>query len=111
MGMFEAEIKEILDSKKDELTADVMKGLKERITNSIVWKAEDVLQKEVTEFVTNHIMPEVRKELLENKEALTGLFLSTAKDIAVDISLSITKKIGESLKDSWKVKKLLESLL
>lgn len=109
--MFEAEIKEILESKKDELTADVIKGLKEKITNSIVWKAEDVLQKEVTDFVTAEIMPAVRKELLENKEALTSLFVSTAKDIAVSISISISKKISESLKDSWKVKNMLENLL
>ena len=109
--MFEAEIKEILDKKKDQLTTEVINGLKDSIKNSIVWKAEGVLTEEVEKFVKEHILPSVRKELMDSKEAYITLFNNTAKDVAVTIASKMAEKISAGLNDSWKTKKLIESLL
>lgn len=91
--MFESEIKDIVGKNQDEITKSVINSLKDRLKEHVVWGAEEALREEVKDFVGKHILPALRKELLENKEALVSMF----KQSAVDISSAISKELQERI--------------
>ena len=109
--MFEAEIKALMDEKKDKISDMVMKDLEQALKERVIWGAEEVLKEEVKTFITTEIVPELRKRLLENREAMINLFHETSKEIAVDIAIAMQKSVQKNLESSWNLQKLFKDLI
>ena len=95
--MFESEIKEIIGKNQEEITKGVINSLKENLKERVVWGAEEALRTEVKSFVETHIVPALRQELIENKDALVAVFKQSAVDIATAISKEMQEKIVKNL--------------
>lgn len=95
--MFESEIKEIIGKNQEEITKGVINSLKENLKERVVWGAEEALRTEVKSFVETHIVPALRQELIENKDALVAVFKQSAVGIATAISKEMQEKIVKNL--------------
>lgn len=95
--MFESEIKEIVGKNQEEITKSVIDSLKSRLKENVVWGAEEALRVEVKSFVESHIVPALKQELLENKDALVALFKQSAVDIAAAVSKELQERIVKNL--------------
>ena len=109
---FEQALAELM---QDEITKEQMikvaKGeMEKRIQEQFKWNLPDTIAKEVNEFITEHVVPEVRAHLISQKGAILKVAKASADELGIQIAAQMVATAQKNMADSWNAKKVLEAL-
>lgn len=107
--------KELIDFLSTPEQAERMKSvalhaMEERIKEQFKWQLPDTIAKEVNDFVTEHIAPEVRAHLIKNKGAILKSVKASADKAGEALGETLLEKVNENLDRSYKMNALLKAL-
>lgn len=93
----------------------VIESLKKELTQGITYEARNemskMVQKHVTDWVKENIIPEITKTLIESKEGMISLGVKLAPVIVDEMVKSATETIKKNLESSWSRKEIFGKLL
>lgn len=92
-------IAEMLENSKEDIRKQVMEQLKKDIIGSICYNARDLLANEAKDFVSEHIAPEVKKILINNK----GVFLEEIEKGIVQVGANVSRAMLEAAMQNLEV--------
>lgn len=104
---------EDLSKSLDDNRADVMAAAKtailNKITQSVQWSLPDVMHKQVHDFMTAEIAPEVAKQLADQKGAIMEATAKAASEIGDALAKAMVKQAAESMV-GYKGREIFKSL-
>ena len=110
MKFSDEQIKELLDAARP----DVVAGLKQELTKSIEWEAKNSASRVITEtvnaFMVEEIVPEIKRRLTEDKEAIIATALVGAPQMAEALAASMLATMKTNLESSWKRGEIFKKL-
>ena len=101
---------EILEQNKEEIRSQVSKNMIEVVSSSFSHELPLILSKELEMFSEEHILPEIRKLLHENKDALICAVTEMISEVPAEIAKALQSHCAEKLSNSWNVRKILEAI-
>ncbi|NCC53535.1 MAG: hypothetical protein EOM20_20310 [Spartobacteria bacterium] len=101
---------EALEENRENIKAHVRQVILDGITRQFQWELPDVIKKEVAAFMAEEIAPEIRKQLIEDKEAIVDAAAQAVQGIAVEVGKSLQKTASESLTSSYKSRDIVKAL-
>lgn len=94
---------------------DILAGLRKEIAENAVYQAKQsafsAVQKAVTEWINEHLLPEILQSLMDNKDGLVAMVPSLAQSMTVAMQAAFIDSITKKLESSWERKKIFEALL
>lgn len=94
---------------------DILAGLRKEIAETAIYQAKQsaqhAVQKAVTDWVTENLVPEVLTTLMDNKSGLVALAPTLAEGMMAAMQTAFIGSITEKLKSSYERKKIFEALL
>lgn len=106
--------KEDIDKLLDEIKPDIKESIKKELLKDITWDVKQTAISQISEcikeFVKDEIIPEVKKDLIENKDSLVSIGKKAGPMVTEEISKAMCLQLAEKLKDSWGRKDLLSGL-
>lgn len=96
--------------RRARLIAAADKAMEERVTEQFKWALPDVITQECTEFLKEHIAPEVQKHLLAQKSAILKAAIKAADEIGDQVAQKLTESAAKNLAQSWNVTKLVDAI-
>jgi hypothetical protein len=102
---------ESLKENKAQIKEAVTKQLIERITSQYRYDIPEAIQKEVDAFVLEQVMPEIRKQLLLNKDAIIEGATAVALGIGVEVAKAVQAQIVKNMASSYNMQKVMEALI
>lgn len=102
--------KEILEENKDAVRQKVKEAMLESVAKEFQWELPKVVREAVNEFVQEEIVPAVRAELLENKDAMVQAATDMIAGVPAEIGKAMQEQLAKTLTDSWKLRKVTEAL-
>ena len=108
----EKELIEFLSSEEnaEALKASALKAMEDRVQEQFRWSLPDTVAKEVNDFVTEHVAPEVRAHLIKNKGAIVSAAKAAADQAGEKLSEVMLAKISDNLDRDYKMGSLLKAL-
>lgn len=100
----------VLESNKDAVRATVRDALLAGVKRQFEWELPEAVKVAVREFVTNEIIPEIQAELQANKETFVNAATEIVRAAPVEIAKAMQEHLAKNLTDSWKLRKVVESL-
>lgn len=101
---------DILEENKAAVKQAVKDAMLNSITQKFQWELPQALQEAVNEFIKDEIIPEVRKELLENKDAMVAMATDLIKAVPAEIGKAMQEKVAENLSSSYTLKNMVDQL-
>lgn len=101
----------ILDENREAVRAAVRDTLLESVKKQFAWEVPEAIRKEVSDFITSEVIPDVRAELMKNKAAFVDAATELAKAAPIELAKAMQQRIAENLTSSWKLKKVIEELV
>ena len=101
---------EILEQNKSAVREKVKEALLESVGNEFKWELPLALKEIVNEFIKDEIIPEVKKELFENKDQIVESCTSIVRAVPAEIGKAMQEKLAETLTSSWKLKGVTDAL-
>lgn len=110
MQLTQEQIQSILEEAKPSIIA----GLREEVTRQAKWEMNPIvakmIQDEVTTFMNDEIIPVIRQQLIEGKDGLISVAISSANAVAETLAQTMAETLKKKLENSWERTKILESL-
>lgn len=104
------QIQEMLEAAKPS----IIESLKKELSQSIGYEVKEELRRQVQkcaqEWITSNVVPEVTRQLIEEKEGLISAALQLAPAMNALLVEAMTKEISERLSQSWNRKKIFEAM-
>ena len=98
----------------EEIKPDIQASLKKELLQSITWEAKQEatrqIQKCISDFIAEEILPEVKKDLIESKESLVSIGIKAAPMIVDEIAKAMCKSVADKLGQSYSRDSLFASL-
>lgn len=98
----------------EEIKPDIKESIKKELTNSLSWDVKDQALKQIKEcikgFIESEVIPEVQKDLIENKEGLISVGKSAAPLIVEELAKGMAKSVAEKLESSYSRNDMLKGL-
>lgn len=107
----DAVLLESLRDNKEQIKAAVTKQLIERITAQYRYDIPEAIQKEVDAFVLEEILPEIRKNLTLNKDAIVEGATAVALTVGTEVAKAIQAQIAKNMASSYNMNKVFEALI
>jgi hypothetical protein len=107
----DAVLLESLKENKDQIKAAVTKQLIERITAQYRYNIPESIQKEVDAFVLEEVLPEIRKQLALNKDAIVEGATAVALTVGSEVAKAVQAQIAKNMASSYNVQKVFEALI
>lgn len=102
--------KEVLEENKDAVKRAVKEAMLESVKQKFGWGLPDALKKTVDEFLKEEILPAIRADLLENKDAIVAAATDAVRGAPAEIGKALQEHLAKNLTDSWKLRKVTEAL-
>lgn len=99
-----------LNENRENIKAHVKQTILDGITRQFQWELPEVIKKEVTAFMAEEIAPEIRKQLVADKDMIVDAATVAIQGIAIEIGKQLQEKAAKSLANSWDLKKITEAL-
>lgn len=94
---------------------DILAGLRKEIGETAIYHAkltaQDAVQKAVSGWIVDNLVPEILRTLVESKDSLVALAPMFAQSMAAEMQKSFAETISKKLETSWDRKKIFEALL
>jgi hypothetical protein len=97
MELTDKDIKDIFDNTKKDILLEVSAHLKEKMVEQMEYAAGEKTKKAVNEFFDTEILPEVKKNLLANKQAILEELNKSTATIATEMVKQLTAKAVTNL--------------
>jgi len=98
----------------DRHLPSILDGLKDELRQTIAWDVKQAataqVSKFVVEWVQEHVIPEVAKQLVESKDGLISLGGKLGQETVDAVTAAMTAQLTETLKNSWSRKGVFEAL-
>lgn len=101
---------EILEENKAAVREKVKEAMLESIKRQFEWEIPNCLKEIVTTFVKEEIAPEVKKELMDNKEVFIQGATDIIKGVPAELGKAIQEHLAKNLTNSWNLKKITDAL-
>ena len=101
----------ILDENRDAVRASVKEALLAGVKRQFEWEIPDAVKREVSAFVTEEVIPEIRAELMANKAAFVSAATDIAKAAPIELAKAMQEAVAKNLANSWTLKKVVEELV
>jgi prophage antirepressor-like protein len=111
MKLTEVQIKEILDSALPDVVAGLKTELKEMTLNQIKWSADETIGKFIRQWLSENILPEIEKTLIESKAGLVATAVLMAEQSMALIAKAHAESLAKRLESSYSREKILKSIL
>lgn len=102
---------ESLQENKAQIKEAVTKQLIDRITAQYRYDIPDAVQKEVDVFVSEEILPEIRKQLSLNKDAIVEGATAVAINIGSEVAKAIQAQIAKNMASSYKLNEVIRAII
>lgn len=102
---------ELVTTALPEIKEAFRASIRERATRELESVFSEVVKREISLFVETHVVPEVQKSLLENKEGLLNAAAKGAVESSKILTESIVDIVSQNLKSSYKRRDILKLLL
>lgn len=110
MNLTQEQVQSILK----EATPSIVAGLREEVVRQAKWEMNPIIsqmiQKEVSEFMTTEIIPIVRQQLVEGKAGLITIAIDSANAITESLAKAMAATLQKKLESSYDRTKILEAL-
>ncbi|WP_433705832.1 hypothetical protein [Paraburkholderia sacchari] len=94
---------------------DILAGLRNEIAETAIFHAkltaQDAVQKAVSGWIVDNLVPEILRALVEGKEGLVAMAPLFAQSMAAEMQKAFADSITKKLETSWERKKIFEALL
>lgn len=101
---------EVLESNKSAVRKAVTDAMMDGIKRKFEWELPATVNKEVSRFVEEEIVPAIRADLLAQKDEIISAATAMIKGVPEEIAKAMQERLAVSLKDSWKLRKVTEAL-
>lgn len=108
-GFDEAFFTSVLETNKDAVRDTVREALLAGVKRQFEWEIPAALQKAVQEFITEEIIPEIRADLMANKEEFVTAATEMVRAVPVEIGKAMQEQLAKNLTQSWTIRKLAEA--
>lgn len=110
MKLTPEQVQEIFESAKP----DIIAGLKAEITRQASWDVTSVastaVKAEITKFVTEEIVPEIRTLLIESKAGIISTVVPVCETISVELTKALAEEMKKKLEQSYTRAEILKTL-
>lgn len=110
MKFTDDQIQEIINSAKVSLTEATAKELAKSVEQSITYQASQVVGEFAKTWVTENILPEVKRQLVENQDALIAVAAKSAEDMAIQLAKAMSESLKKTLESSYSRNDLLKKM-
>jgi len=110
MKFTDEQIQEIVNSAKVSLTDATAKELAKSVEHTITYQSSQVIGDFAKTWVTENILPEVQKQLIENKDAMISVAVRSVEDMALQLSKAMTESLAKTLESSYSRNDLLKKM-
>lgn len=100
---------DILEGNRSAVKAAVTDALMSGIKRQFEWELPNAVKEEVSKFVTDQIVPEVRAQLLANKDDLVDAAIVMVRGIPAELSKAMQEQLAKNLTQSWTLNKIIEA--
>jgi hypothetical protein len=94
---------------------DILAGLRKEIAETALYQAKQAahaaVSKAVSDWITENLVPEILKALVEGKDGLVGMAPMLAQSMTAEMTSAFTDSIKKKLENSWDRKKIFEALM
>jgi hypothetical protein len=105
---------QIEEAVKDAMP-DILAGLRKEIGETAIFHAkltaQDAVQKAVSGWVVDNLVPAILKTLVDSKDSLVAMAPVFAQSMAVEMQKAFIDSIQKKLETSWDRKKIFDALL
>jgi predicted N-formylglutamate amidohydrolase len=105
------QINDLLEAAKPSIIEGLKKEIKQSITYQMQEAAAKAVREHTTNWITENVIPEITKELVESKEGLVALGAKLAPVLLDSLTESFADTIKKKMESSWERKKVFEALL
>lgn len=99
-----------LADNREAIKAHVKKVILDGISKQFQWELPQVVTKEVSKFMEEEIVPEIRKQLIADKDLIVEAATKAVQGIAIEVGTSLQKLAAEQLSNSYKVREIGKAL-
>jgi hypothetical protein len=110
-GLDEKFFLETLNENRESIKRHVHQTIMDGLTERFKWNLPQAVNEAIDLFLKEEIVPEIRTQLMADKDQIVSAATAVAKMVAVEVGQAIQKKVAENLASSWNVKKLMEGLV
>jgi len=100
---------DILESNREQVKATVTEALLAGVKRQFEWELPDAIKKEVADFITTEIVPEVRAQLFANKDELVDAATTMVLGVPAEIGKAMQEQLAKNLTSSWTLRKVVEA--
>lgn len=100
---------DILESNRDQVKATVTEALLSGVKRQFEWEIPEAVKKEVNDFITNEIIPEVRAQLFTNKDEFVDAAVTMVRGVPAEIGKAMQENLAKNLTNSWTLRKVVEA--
>lgn len=98
----------------EEIKPDIKESIKKELLSSLSWDVKEQALKQIKEcikgFIETEVIPEVQKDLVENKDGLISVGKSAAPLIVEELAKGMAKSVAEKLESSYSRNDMLKGL-
>lgn len=99
--------KDVLPTIKEQAT----KQITDKIKNQLSWKFESIISDEVNKFIIEEIIPDVRKQLMIQKDAITAKTVEAINQCVAQVGKAMFEIVSNKMtSSSWQREKVIKAL-
>ena len=103
-----------VDDILNELQPSIIETLKSEIASKVEWQVLNAVSDEIgkysREWVKENVIPELEKELIENKKSLISLGVTLAENITETLAKELTETVNKKLSSGYDKARIMEAL-
>lgn len=109
--MTEEDLKEFLDDNRESIQRAVKEKMIDRLLADHNWQITGEIREVVKEFVSNEIVPEIKKYLADQKGPILKAALVGASEIGEALSKAVAERAAKNIAtDSYQFRQVMEAL-
>lgn len=98
--------KNVIPSIKEQAT----KQITDKIKSQLSWKFESIISDEVNKFIMEEIVPEVRKQLMTQKDAITAKAVEGINECVAMVGKAMLQVVSNKMSNSsWQREKIIKA--
>lgn len=110
LKLTDEQMQEVLEVAATRIREEAVKGAIASLKGTVEHYAQSAISKTVQEFMTEHVVPEILKELMGHKPELVRAGVLAAQDSSTLLREAFVESFTTVLKDQWKRKALFKQM-
>ena len=104
-------IAELIEKNKAEINRRLVDDFSKEVAKTLGWTMQHEVQKFAEEYIKEHVLPEVQKQLESERDAMTTAIVAHVKTGFDLFGQAILKKITDNVGQSWNVSEIAKKML